>query len=808
MEHVAQVWVNIPTRNINKAFSYTIPEHLSYVDVGWRVLVPFGNRKVEGFVLEAIIDTKAIGLKPILDVLDNTAWFDDNMLRTAEWLRKYYLCTLTEAMRLFIPGKSGVKTDTIYRLAALSDINEIAGSAPLKTEEHQHLCTYLAERGSCKLSQLEARFGTNVSKILRSLIGDKVVVQETTTHKTAKPKYQTVIELAVDNNTAAEFMATLDNKPSQRNLLSSLLAKGCLSYDDLNSLNISRDTAKRLITAGVAITGRRQIQRDSYAGNIPEEYPKVQLMSQQQHALGEIIKAVQIKKHQSFLLHGITGSGKTQVYIEAVAAVRRHGRQAIVLVPEIALTGQIVLRFKARFSDDVVVIHSKLSVSERYDSLQRLRNNQSGIVIGARSAVFSPVRDLGIIIMDEEHEFTYKQEETPRYHTKNVALTRAAFAEAVVVFGSATPAIETYYEALNSKHTLLSMPNRIDGSVLPQIMVVDMREELQQGRRNVISQPLQQLLTDTISRGDQAVILLNRRGYSTFVLCRECGHIVRCANCDVSLVYHADGNLLRCHYCQTTQAAPDICPSCGSRYIRYFGTGTQKVEEELKKLLPDIRVVRMDQDTTGGKTAYDHILAAFTQGKYDILLGTQMVAKGHDIKNVTAVGIIAADSALNLPDFRAAERTFALLTQAAGRAGRGEKRGLVVVQTYNPEHYAIQACATHDYQAFYRTEINFRQELGYPPFAQIIKLTFQASVEHQAYRQAEETAAVLRQRFVNSKTEIIGPFPASIAKVKNMFRLNILIKASDCSEVKQYILELGLQVRPDIVVDVEPLNVM
>lgn len=813
MERVAQVWVNIPTRSINKAFSYTIPEHLSYVDVGWRVLVPFGSRKVEGFVVETSVNSvnkeDSAKLKLILNVLDNEAWFDENMLQTARWMVKYYLCTLTEAMRLFIPGKSGIKTETVYSLPATLDLREIAAILPFKDREYQQICLYVAEHGICTLSQLEGKFGADTAKILRYLVNNKLIAKNTTTQKTAKPKYQTVIELVVDNNAAAGFAATLGSKPSQRRLLSALLAKGCLSYEELDSLNISKDTAKKLINAGIAVTAKRQVLRNSYAGKNNGKCSGIQLMPEQQQALSAITQAVQKKNHQSFLLHGITGSGKTQVYIEAVAAARNNGRQAIVLVPEIALTGQIVLRFQARFGDDVVVIHSKLSVNERHDALQRLRNNQAGIVIGARSAVFAPARDIGIIIIDEEHEFSYKQEETPRYHTKTVALTRATLARAVVVLGSATPLVETYYEALNRKHTLLNMPRRIDNSFLPDVAIVDMREELQQGRRNVISRPLQQLLADTISRGEQAIVLLNRRGYATFVLCRECGHIMRCRHCSVSLVYHAKGNTLRCHYCQASEPAPDICPACGSRYIRYFGTGTQKVEEELVKLLPNVRVVRMDQDTTGGKMAHTKILTDFAQGKYDILLGTQMVAKGHDIKNVTAVGIIAADSALNMPDFRAAERTFALLTQAAGRAGRGEKRGMVVVQTYNPEHYSIQAGSTHDYQAFFHTEITYRKELDYPPFTQIIKLTFQAVDESQARRQAENTAMLLRQEFVNFvKTEIIGPFPTSIAKVNDQFRLNILIKTNDCNKVKQCLVNQGISMRSDVIIDVDPLSVM
>ena len=488
--------------------------------------------------------------------------------------------------------------------------------------------------------------------------------------------------------------------------------------------------------------------------------------------------------------------------------MRRKNRQAIVLVPEIALTSQIVARFKKRFGDDVVVIHSKLSTGERYDTWQKLRTKQAGIVIGARSAIFAPLPDLGIIIMDEEHEFTYKQEESPRYHTRQVALTRARLADGILLMGSATPAVETYFKALHGEHTMLLMPKRIAGAALPEVTVVDMREELKQKRRSVISLPLQELLAEAISKKEQAIILLNRRGYATFVMCRECGHIVRCKHCDISLVYHAVGNLLRCHYCQSIESTPEICPACSSSYIKFFGTGTQKLEENLLKSFPGIRIVRMDQDTTGGKMAYDRILDAFAQGDYDVLLGTQMVAKGHDVKNVTAVGIIAADSILNLPDFRAAERVFALLTQAAGRAGRGDKPGKVVVQTYNPEHYAVVAGASHNYQAFYEAEIVFRQSLSYPPYGQILKLTIQGEEEGKTRSQAEDIIRELRRLIQDDKTDIIGPFPAPVARIKDIFRMNIIIKATDLTCVKPYILGMELPTRPDVIIDVEPISIM
>jgi primosomal protein N' (replication factor Y) len=810
MQRIAQVLINITTKNINKPFSYSIPEHLDYVATGWRVLVPFGNRKLEGFVIGVTQEDESgsLELKPVLDILDNDVWFDEHMMHTARWISEYYLCNLVDAMRLFIPGKSGIKSAITYSVEQEVNVNEVLEALSVKSVEYCHVLKYIEAHTPILSSKLEKQFGTSVIKIVRYLLRKKMITAESIAKKTGTHRYRSIIRLALSNESAKDLIGKLGKKPAQCRLVSYLLEHKQLFSDELNKSNSSHETVKKLVQDGIIKIEKIQVMRDSYA-ELCGLKNEMSLTVEQQQALGKIIPKIQDKEFASFLLHGITGSGKTQVYIEAVAVARQNNRQAIVLVPEIALTSQIVSRFKARFGDDVVVMHSKLSTGERYDAWQRLRAKQAGIVIGARSAIFAPLVDIGIIIMDEEHEFTYKQEETPRYHTRQVALTRARLAGAVVVMGSATPAVETYYQALQGDHTMLVMSKRIAGAFLPTVTVVDMREELRKKRRSVISLPLQELLAETISRSEQAIILLNRRGYATFVMCRECGHIVRCKHCDISLVYHAVGKKLRCHYCQSVEEVPDICPECNSRYIRFFGTGTQKLQEELGQLFPQGRVVRMDQDTTGGRKAYDRILDAFANSEYDILLGTQMVAKGHDVKSVTAVGIIAADSILNLPDFRAAERVYALLTQAAGRAGRGEKPGKVVVQTYNPEHYAVQAGARHDYQSFYDAEIVYRKALGYPPYGQILKLTVQADEEGKARGLADKLIQELRIMLdVNEKAEVIGPFPAPIAKMNDVFRMNIIIKTVDLMDVKPHIAAMGLTIRPDIIIDVEPVSIM
>ncbi|SMC56022.1 primosomal protein N' [Sporomusa malonica] len=808
MSNTAQIIVNIPARSLDKPFSYNIPINLPNIQVGSRVLVPFGNRKVEGFVV-GLADENPETLKPILDVLDDHPWFDSNMLATANWLSEYYLCSLGEAMRLFIPGQSGIRTQKAYQAPAETDMKRVEALLSCKPEEYRTTLTYIYERGLATLPELTKLTG-NMGAIIKFFLQHKLIVHADTVSKRGKANSTIIIKLAVSREVAEQIEQTLPkSKTAQRRLLSALLDTDTqeLTAAQLRSLSITLETVKRLAAQGLVTTRSVPVFRNSYAGS-HQRTTEVTLTLEQSHALQLITPAIHSGIHRSFLIHGVTGSGKTLVYIKAVAEARCLDRQAIILVPEIALTSQIVARFKAEFGDDVVVMHSKLSVGERHDAWRRLQTGQAGIVIGARSALFAPVSHLGLIIIDEEHEFTYKQEETPRYHAREVALTRARLSGATVILGSATPAVETYYQALQGEHILIPMNNRVDNTPMPPVTVVDMRQELAQGRRSVISQSLQDMLTETLAKKEQAVILLNRRGYSTFVLCRECGHVLKCRHCDISLVYHAPANVLRCHYCQERHTIPDTCPKCSSRYIRYFGAGTQKVEEALTALFPSARIVRMDQDTTGGKMAHDRILSAFAAGTYDILLGTQMVAKGHDIPNVTAVGIISADTALNLPDFRAAEKTFALLTQAAGRAGRGAKAGQVVMQTYNPEHYAVTAGAAHNYQAFYQEEIVFRRQLDYPPFSNLIKITVQAGDEITVHRNANLLAIELTQSLTKTDSAIIGPFPASVNKIKDVFRVNILIKTQGLSTVTRQLSALGMASRRDLIVDIDPVNVL
>ena len=504
---------------------------------------------------------------------------------------------------------------------------------------------------------------------------------------------------------------------------------------------------KKLVDAGIVTIISRELRRAPSALSISDHSADPQLMPAQENAVGEICRAMETGGGR-FLLHGVTGSGKTEVYIRVIRRALEMGKTAIVLVPEIALTPQMVRWFHARFGADAAVLHSGLSKGERYDEWRRIRTGEARVIIGARSAVFAPAADIGVIVVDEEHETTYLSDKRPRYDAREVAKWRAEKAGAVLILGSATPSISTYMRTMPGVRpanalTLIEMGRRVKNRPLPEVDIVDMRSELQLGNHSIFSGKLHQYLKECLDSGKQAMLFINRRGYSTFVSCRACGKAVKCVNCDVTMTYHQPENILKCHYCGEVMEPPKKCPSCGSKYIKYFGAGTQKVQEEVSQLFPEARVARLDVDTTAAKDAHEKILEGFRRGDTNVLVGTQMITKGLDFPNVTLVGVVAADMSLNLPDYRSTERTFQLITQVAGRAGRADDPGRVVVQTYDPEHYAIQLAAKQDYRAFYTRESSFRRMCLYPPFTVIARIVFTADREADVRAAAEEAEARL-----------------------------------------------------------------
>ena len=491
----------------------------------------------------------------------------------------------------------------------------------------------------------------------------------------------------------------------------------------LSLLGISSSVIKSLVDKGILYESMQEVYRDPYQDRIFEHTEPLQLTEEQSVAIKPILQTIEEKRHDVFLLYGITGSGKTEVYMQSIQKVLEEGREGIVLVPEISLTPQMVNRFKGRFGDEVAVLHSGLSIGEKYDEWRKIQRKEVRVAVGARSAIFAPFENLGIIIIDEEHETSYKQEDNPRYHARDVAIERARTHNCPVILGSATPSLETFARAKKGVYQLLTLSKRMNDQSLPTVDIVDMREELREGNRTMFSRVLYDKLQDRLMKKEQTVLFLNKRGHSSFVMCRDCGYVIQCPNCDISLTYHRYQQQMKCHYCGYEAVVPTICPECTSEHIRYFGTGTQKVEEELGKIFPEARVIRMDVDTTSRKGSHEKLLTAFEEGKADILLGTQMIAKGLDFPNITLVGVLSADTMLHLPDFRSSEKTFQLLTQVSGRAGRHELAGEVVIQTYSPEHYSIELASQQDFDQFYQKEMMIRKIHQYPPFYYLALIT-------------------------------------------------------------------------------------
>lgn len=752
------VAINLPVKSLFRQFTYSVSEEMLFLDSGWRVVVPFGGQKVEGFVVERTpLPTEPqmlAKLKQVEAVLGEEPWFDQEMLATAHWTAQYYMCSLAEAMRLFVPGKTSIRRRAI------------------RDEKGKLLYYTYAQRLKEKTVLAYAINAEGRKALDESLLNKRAKQQQT----------------------ALEFLAE-QSEP--------------LAVSELDAVKISSSAVKALVERGYVTVSEKRILRNSYAGRTGSS-ELLTLTDEQQECVQLITDSVDKADAQVFLLQGITGSGKTEVYLRAADYALSKGKQVLMLVPEIALTAQLVKRFQAWFGDSIAVAHSKLSQNERGDVWYRMRTGQARILIGVRSAVFAPFENLGLVLIDEEHEGSYKQEERPNYHARDVALARCKQIGAPLVLGSATPDLCTYYKALQGEYKHLRLTRRANGSSLPKVEIVDMREELAEKNFSVLSRKLQQNLVTTCADGEQAIILLNRRGYSTFVMCRDCGQTITCPHCAVALVYHSANEDMRCHYCGNTVPIPTECPNCHSRRIKFFGTGTQKAEAQLEQL-PEVRVLRMDQDSTMAKFAHEDILRSFASGERNVLIGTQMVAKGHDIPNVTLVGVLAADSALNLPDFRASERAFSLLTQAAGRAGRGDKQGYVIFQSYDADNEILHLAAKQDYDSFAKNELLAREEFFYPPFSQILKLTVWDKDEAGGLALAKKVVLYLQQLQLEGKlpdVQVSGPFPALVAKVRDLFRFNILIKAKDMQPVKDALLESEFKEEPKLFFDVDPANVL
>lgn len=644
----------------------------------------------------------------------------------------------------------------------IKSINSICDSYPVFTPETIELAKWMKEKYYCTLTEcLQCIMPSSKSLDMKS-----------------KVKYVKLVDIPTDYINKTRFEA-------QKKILNFLKLNSKVELKQLKSvLNISDSPIKTLNKNGlIEIVEEYRNEYSSFNLGAP-----LTPTSEQKFAVESIKEAINLEITKTFLLHGVTGSGKTEVYLQLIDIVLKKGKQAIVLVPEISLTPQTVSRFENRFGSIIALTHSRMSDSERITQWNRARTGEAKIMIGPRSAIFTPFENLGIIIIDEEHESTYKSETSPKYHAREVAQKRCELTNSVLVLGSATPSLETYYRTSNNDIVLIKMKQRAMNSQLPKINIVDMRQELADGNFNIFSQKLAQAIKNNLYKKEQTILFLNRRGHSTFISCRKCGYVAKCNDCNLPYTYHQDINKLSCHYCGKQIDILTICPECGSKYVKYFGIGTQKVENEIKRLFPEATVARMDTDTTTKRNSHALILKDFSDGKTDILIGTQMIAKGHDFPKVTLVGVIAADLSLNMDDFRAGEITFQLLTQVSGRAGRAELMGEVFIQTYNPESYVIALSKTQDYEKFYEQEIAMRQIMKYPPFSNIFIFVISGENEKSVIDGSYRLISVLNYYNRKGKFELLGPTPARVSKIRKLYRWKIIIKCDEEQRLKIYAL--------------------
>ncbi len=802
---VAEVIVNHRTKNVDKVFDYLVPKEISdTLAVGSCVIVPFGaaNKPREAYVIKIKEKSRAKKLKAIERISKEIQLFDEKQLELISWMREKYLVTFLDAIHAVAP--SGISVEQEEWIV-------------LERESEDEIAAKLSENGgACEINRLMGFFEENIKNRLAVLKKQGIIKTEYRDSRAVRDKLVRVAEINIQSEAVPGIVAALQrsNAVSQSKMLDILAQCGRLSLSDMvHFAKGSYSAVKALEKKGYIKTFDVAVMRE------PEE-PEMEvcgapkLTDEQECVFDKFSETLNERIYKPYLLHGVTGSGKTEVYIRAAEETVRLGRQAIVLVPEISLTPQMVSRFKSRFGERVAIIHSGLSLGEKYDQWKKIRGGDADIVVGARSAIFAPFGDIGAIIVDEEHEQTYKSEMCPRYDTHEVAEFRARQYGAMLVFASATPLVTSMYKAKSGEYELLEMNNRVNKSALPEVRVVDLREELENGNKSMISRELGCEIKKNIDNGEQTILFMNRRGFSTFVSCRKCGYVAECPNCSISLKYHKYDNTLRCHYCGYTTENYEKCPSCGSGYIRYFGGGTQKVEEEIHRLFPEASVIRMDVDTTSGKNSHAEILSKFEKEKIDILIGTQMVTKGLDFPNVTLVGVISADTVLNIDDYRSQERTFAVLEQVTGRAGRAKKKGRSIVQTYSPDNKAVCYMQCHDYKSFYNEEIAVRRAMRYPPFCEMVCVMFSGANEKQTAQCArffaKNIAAVCDKA---DGIQILGPIPAYVSRIKNKYIYRMIIKCVNCDALNEYLLAARERVAKNgnyenvtVVIDKNPNN--
>lgn len=807
MKEIVEVAVGLP---VSKTFHYRIPEKMKdFLQVGMRVLVPFKGRKVTGFAID-LLDHPPNGVEEKLleveDLLDEVPLIDPKMLRFHRWIADYYIYPLGEVIKTGLPPGLQLKSELVLRLTQNGKEYLTRGDLePIQEKVFKEIERF----GKVTLKKILKKFSGEVSRSQlfswkkKGLLHIDVGVEE----KEVKPKFEKVVIYQ-----GGEPSKPISRKQSE--ILRWVKERGEISSSELNKRFKAPSKAIQSLKArGLVAISDREVIRDLSAQAELKAYPKPEPTSDQETVLTEVLKGVHSKRFSPFLIYGVTGSGKTEIYLRAIEEVLNQGREAIVLVPEISLTPQLLSRFKDRFGENLSLLHSKLGRGERYDQWRRIWKGEVKIAVGARSAIFAPFKNVGIIIVDEEHDPSYKQEEKLKYHARDLSVVRAQQDEATLLLGSATPSLESFHNAEKRRFHLLTLPQRIGGKPLPRVEIVDMRNE-----KGLLSEKLKASLQKNIADKKQSLLFLNRRGFANFILCPDCGFTFKCPNCSVTLTYHLRDRSLQCHYCDYRIRAPGDCPKCEGHRLQGMGIGTERLEQEIRSLFPETQVSRMDHDTTSRKWSHQQILKSLESGKIDILVGTQMIVKGHDFPNITFVGVVSADTSLHFPDFRSSERTFQLLTQVAGRAGRGEVFGEVVIQTFNPDHYSILKAKDHDFIGFFQEESQFRRALDYPPFSRLINFRLVGNSEKKTKAVSEEMGRIgrdLLKRGYGKGIEILGPSAAPFAKMRGKFRWQMLAKGKSPKLVHQFAQELAFRLEEEtkgkgvsLDIDVDPVFIL
>ena len=798
---------------LDTAFTYRVPEGMQPV-IGGRVLVPFRQQRMSGVVIGLHDRAPKVQAKNILSVLDAAPVLDTQLLQLGKWISDYYLAPPGEVFRTMLPLAAEFKRAIAYRitdegqmalhLAGTSGSSARSRRTPDEQLAEVRVLDYLAEREVVREETL--RNATGVSKsLLAGMVRKKWIVREDLSG--ARDATRTM---------KVALLKTAEGKlnSNQQVLIETLAAAGGrVPVETLQALAVPRTTLGTLVKRGLVEIVEEPVEFvvASKARSSPLNF---QFNSAQQNALKRINDSVRAEKFSGLLLHGVTGSGKTAVYLAAMQSVLEAGRSAILLVPEIGLTPAVAADLYHVFGDEVAILHSAFTDQERAEQWHRIKRGDARMVVGTRSAVFAPVSNLALMIVDEEQDSSYKQEETPRYHARDVAVMRAKMAGAVVVLGSATPSLESYFNAKKNKYALMELRDRVENRPLPEVEIVDMRQEFQEtGKEQVISRKLVDEIKQRLDRKEQVMVLLNRRGYSPVALCRACGNRMECRNCAIAMTHHKGSNRMVCHYCGFMAPVPKVCGECGSEYVYFLGTGSEKLEELLHGLFPQARIGRLDRDTVRGNEDFERALNALNEGELDLLVGTQMIAKGHDIHGVTLVGVVGADMALGFPDFRAAERTFQLLTQVAGRAGRGQTPGKVILQTYFPDHYAVQYAALHDFVGFYERELRFRSWMHYPPYSALANVLVRSDTLDEALRWSGVLGKWL-ETTRHAGVRVLGPAAAPIVRLKRDYRYHFVLKSESREKLNALLRSMLMYAsqqkipRTQVIVDVDAVWLM